>query len=183
MDAGGIIERTRVGLPVVIRRTRADDLPALEWFGQYTPHREIIRTTFAMQERGEGVMLLADVNGFPAGQVWLDFVRKRRQRRATLWALRVFQPFQRSGLGTRLVAAAESVVAARGLPEIELGVDRDNAGVMAFYERLGYVPSGTERGSYRYRTPDGRTVDVTIDQWLMSKAVGKEAAAARRRTG
>lgn len=155
--------------PVTIRRARAEDLPALEWHGLYTPMRAVIRSAFRAQERGDGAMLLADADGFPAGQAWIDFARKAHLGLATLWAVRVFPAFQRAGLGTLLMHAAERAVLTRGVGAAELGVDRDNAGVLRFYGALGYVRVGTERGTFSYRTPEGRTVEVSVDQWLLRK--------------
>ena len=165
-----------LSLPVTIRRARREDLPELEWFGLHTPHREIIATAYRAQERGLGALLVADVNGFPAGQLCVDFQRKRSLRHGTLWALRVFQPFRKLGLGTRLILAGEAAVLEHGYTKVELGVDRDNAGVLGFYDRLGYEPCGTERGRYSYRTPDGNVVQVAIDQWILSKILRREAA-------
>ncbi|CAO3420411.1 GNAT family N-acetyltransferase [Azospirillum doebereinerae] len=164
-------DRGSVVLPVTIRPARADDLPKLEWFGLHTPHREILGNAFRMQERGTGAMLLAELNDFPVGQVCVDFVRKRHLGRATLWALRVFLPFRGLGLGARLMRAAEAVVATNGGGVAELGVDRDNATVLPFYDQLGYVHCGTERGHFAYRTPDGVTIRVPIDQWLLHKRI------------
>ncbi len=169
--AGGAV----LALPVAIRFARREDLGDLEWFGLHTPHREIIANAFRMQERGNGALLVATANGFPAGQICIDFARKRQLGRATLWALRVFQPFRKLGLGSRLMAAAEGTVLARGLGEAELGVDRDNPGVLAFYDRLGYEPCGNERGRYSYRTPAGERVEIAIDQWLLRKTLRAEA--------
>lgn len=181
MDGGnndGVIARTTIGMPITIRRCRADDLTALEWYGLYTPHREIIQTTFQTQKGGDAIMLVADVRGFPAGQAWLDFTRKRALGLATLWALRVFPPFQRAGLGHALMRAAERAVLNHGVGAVELGVDRDNTAVMRFYERQGYTRAGRERGQYSYRTPDGELIEVPIDQLLLRKTLA--AASARR---
>jgi ribosomal protein S18 acetylase RimI-like enzyme len=160
---------TTLALPLTIRPARQEDLPTLEWYGLHTPHREIIAGAFRLQERDDGAMLLADVNGFPVGQICIDFLRKRPSGRATLWALRVFQPFRGLGIGARLVRAAELVVIQRGVPFAELGVDRDNSDVLPFYERLGYEHCGRERGQFLYHTPEGRLVRVAIDQWLLHK--------------
>ena len=173
--AGDDDAHATLALPVTIRPARQDDLSTLEWYGLHTPHREIIAGAFRLQERGDGAMLLADVNGFPVGQICIDFLRKRPSGRATLWALRVFQPFRRLGLGVRLVRAAERLVVQRGVPFAELGVDRDNAGVLPFYERLGYEHCGRERGQFLYHTPDGRLVRVAIDQWLLQKRMTDSA--------
>lgn len=168
-EAGEEDGHATLALPVTIRPARQQDLATLEWYGLHTPHREIIAGAFRLQERGDGAMLLADVNGFPVGQICIDFLRKRPSGRATLWALRVFPPFRRLGLGVRLVRAAERLVVQRGVPFAELGVDRDNAGVLPFYERLGYEHCGRERGQFLYHTPEGRLVRVAIDQWLLQK--------------
>jgi len=179
-DGGGRIDtrqgenvagRDAVCLPVTVRPAHAADLPLLEWYGLHTPHREILANAFRMQENGTGAMLLTEVNGFPAGQVCVDFLRKRHLGRATLWALRVFPPLRGIGLGTRLMRAAEAVVAGRGGGIAELGVDRDNAGVLPFYHRLGYLTCGTERGHFAYRPPDGPLVRIAIDQWLLHKRI------------
>jgi len=171
-------------VPVTIRPARLSDLAALEWHGLYTPMREVIQSAFRAQERGDGLMLLADANGFPAGQAWIDFARKAHLGLATLWAVRVFPAFQRAGLGTLLMRAAERAVLAHGVTEAELGVDRDNAGVLRFYHRLGYAQAGTERGTFTYRTPDGRAIEVSVDQWLLRKRlVADRGVAPLRRLG
>ncbi|PWC36632.1 acetyltransferase [Azospirillum sp. TSO35-2] len=169
------VGRTTLPLPVTVRPARETDLPTLEWYGLHTPHREIIAGAYRLQERGDGAMLLADVNGFPAGQICIDFLRKRPSGRATLWALRVFQPFRGLGLGALLLRAAEQVVEQRGVTVAELGVDRDNAGVLPFYERFGYQHCGRERGQFIYHTPEGRLVRVAIDQWLLEKQLPAES--------
>ncbi|WP_431860771.1 N-acetyltransferase family protein [Azospirillum sp.] len=174
MDGDGMRFEGIARVPVTIRRARAGDLPALEWHGLYTPMREVIQSAFRAQERGDGAMLLADANGFPAGQAWIDFARKAHLGLATLWAVRVFPAFQRGGLGTLLMHAAERTVLAHGVTTAELGVDRDNAGVLRFYAALGYARVGTERGTFSYRTPEGRTVEVAVDQWLLRKRLVAE---------
>lgn len=163
------VDHTTLAMAVTIRRAKREDLPTLEWYGLHTPHREIIADAYRLQERGDGTMLLADVNGFPVGQICIDFLRKRPSGRATLWALRVFQPFRGLGLGAMLVQAAEQIVIRRGVTVAELGVDRDNSGVLPFYERLGYEHCGRERGQFLYHTPEGKLIRVAIDQWLLCK--------------
>ncbi len=166
---GDQVDHATLAMAVTIRRAQREDLPTLEWYGLHTPHREIIVDAYRLQERGDGAMLLADVNGFPVGQICIDFLRKRPSGRATLWALRVFQPFRGLGLGIMLIRAAERIVIRRGITVAELGVDRDNAGVLPFYERLGYEHCGRERGQFLYHTPEGKLIRVAIDQWLLCK--------------
>ncbi len=46
---------------------------------------------------------------------------------------------RRAGVATRLMAHAERALAAVGCPKVNLQVRATNAGVVAFYRRLGYV--------------------------------------------
>ena len=51
------------------------------------------------------------------------------------------------GIGTALMRAAQAALAARGCPKINLQVRNTNAGVISFYEALGYsVDPATSMG-------------------------------------
>lgn len=174
MDGDGILKRGEALLGFKIRPCREGDLEGLEWMGLFLPHREIIHAAFDRQRRGEDLMLVADANGFPIGQVWIDFRRKRHQATALLWAVRVFPPLQNLGIGRHLMLAAEDVVRDRGMARTELGVERDNPDALRFYTRLGYHQAGQMRDSYRYVTPDGWPVTVPLDQIVMTKELGTQ---------
>src|SRR5437868_4023084 len=68
-----------IGATVTIRPCVRDDLAKLEWFGLFTLHREIIHSAFERQERGENRMLVAELNSFPVGQVWIDLTTKQEE--------------------------------------------------------------------------------------------------------
>lgn len=165
-------ERTfTVQLAVTIRRCRRDDLAALEWFGRFAEHREIIRRTFAAQEEGSQVMLVADAGGAPVGQVWIDLARKRAERTGVVWAVRVFPWLRSHGIGAQLMGAAEAVLRRHAYTHAELGVERDNPRARRFYERLGYRPAGTMQETYSYTTPEGTDRTVPVDEWVLRKAL------------
>lgn len=163
-----------VQLPIEFRLCVEDDLPALEWMGLHTREREIIRSTFDAQERGDSLMLLAVAGGFPVGQVWLDFARSGGAKRPLLWAIRVFPPLQGRGIGSALMRRAEALAKARGAEEVELGVECDNEGARRFYERLGYEPAGcaNEEVSFMF---EGRPMQMSVDQQLMRKRLREHA--------
>lgn len=119
-----------------IRACKEEDLSALEWMGLYSRHRDIIRETFEAQERGDALMLLGVAADFPIAQVWISF--RRRSPLATLWAVRTFYPLQRTGIGKRMMRAAERVLARRGITRAELEVDNGNREVLGFYRGLGW---------------------------------------------
>ncbi|HYD30041.1 MAG TPA: GNAT family N-acetyltransferase [Azospirillaceae bacterium] len=168
-SAGGLTRRLLLAVPVTVRPCREPDLRDLEWFGAFTHHREIMANAFASQSRGEAVLLVAEANGFPIGQVWIDLKQKAALDTALLWAVRVFTPFRRAGLGAGLMTATEPIIRDRGLGWAELGVERDNPDARRFYERLGYRLTGTEKGYYTYTTPDGTYVKAPLDLWVMRK--------------
>jgi ribosomal protein S18 acetylase RimI-like enzyme len=160
-----------VPVALTIRPCIADDLPKLEWFGQFTEHRELIQDAFERQRRGENLMLhvVTNANGFPIGQIWIDLERKREAKTGLLWALRVIDCYQRMGIGTRLLAAAEAELRRRGYRCAEIGAERDNPGARRLYERLGYRVFGRDRHWYGYTTPWGERRRTLVDEWVMHK--------------
>jgi ribosomal protein S18 acetylase RimI-like enzyme len=165
----GPLQQCTVRLQVTIRTCRRDDLPALEWFGLFTAHRDLIRSAYEGQERGETLMLVAEAQGYPVGQVWIDLTRKGVDATGVLWAVRVFPFLQSLGIGAQLMTAAEAVLRRRGFTRAELGVERDNERAQRFYERLGYSVVGSQQGEYRYTTPEGVPVRVSTDLWILRK--------------
>ncbi len=61
--------------------------------------------------------------------------------RGWVYYLAVAAPAQRQGVARRLMAAAEAWCAAAGVVRLNLMVRADNAGVIGFYDRLGYRQS------------------------------------------
>jgi ribosomal protein S18 acetylase RimI-like enzyme len=153
---------------VTIRGCTAEDLADLEWYGMFTPHREIVCDAFRRHLREENIMLLADLNGFPVGQVWIDMMRFRRQKVGYIWALRVFPFLRGMGIGRRLVRAAERELAARGYREAEMAVEKTGRAIQ-LYERLGYRRVGARYEQYSYRRPDGDVVQVPQDLWVLRR--------------
>lgn len=178
MDNESILGRFSVTVQAVIRPAQPADLPALEWMGLYTPHREIIAEAFAAQRRGDGLMLLALTAGFPVGQVWIDLARKRRQGVAVLWGVRSFHPLHGSGIGRHLLAATERELRRRGVRRAELGVERANTRARRFYEGLGWRVVGPLDEMLRYVNERGLRVEQPLDQWLMAKELDHPGDAA-----
>jgi ribosomal protein S18 acetylase RimI-like enzyme len=158
-----------ITLPVIIRPCRGTDLADLEWFGLLTEYRQTIAEAFQRFQKGESLMLVAEVNHFPAGQVWVDLSKRRAEAIGVLWALRVFIPFQSLGIGTALIASAEERLKELGFHISELGVERDNVQAKQLYERLGYEMVRESVEEWQYTPPGGVTVHVTSEEWIMHK--------------
>ncbi len=71
--------------------------------------------------------------------------------------------YRRSGVGTRLMGAAERWAAEHGVTKLELHVFPYNQPAISLYEKLGYEREGTRRGHYR------RSDDSLSDVILMAK--------------
>jgi ribosomal protein S18 acetylase RimI-like enzyme len=170
----GLGEAFAVTLPVVIRPCREEDLPALEWFGLFAPHRALIRRVFEQHLRGEACMLVAEVNGEPAGQLWIE-PDPGCAPSAEIWAVRVLPCLQGRGIGGRLVAAAESLLRERGYARAGIAFERDNPRARRWYERLGYACAGAVEARDRpgLAPENGRT------QWHLSKELGPPSPQAR----
>jgi ribosomal protein S18 acetylase RimI-like enzyme len=135
-----------------VRLARHEDLPALEWMGLYSGHRNIIESAYEAQQAGAAVMLLAMSGSFPVAQVWIDFRRARATNKAVLWAVRTFFPLHRRGIGRRLMEHAEHAIRARGICEAELEVERSNEPAYRFYQRLGWKDAGPASAGSKARS-------------------------------
>jgi ribosomal protein S18 acetylase RimI-like enzyme len=154
---------------VLIRPCTQADLPKLEWFGQYTEHRAIFADVFARQQAGEALMLVAVLNDFPIGQIWIDLASLKTKSIAVLWALRVLEPLQRLGIGSRLIAVAEEQARRHGFAQAAIGVEKSNDLARHLYERLGYRVVGDNEQRWTYTTPDGAEVEEVVVEWVMHK--------------
>lgn len=154
---------------VTIRHARRDDLRKLEWFGLFSPFRDITERAYARAEQGEIAFLVAELNSFPVGQVWVDLVKLAGAGVGIIWALRVLQPLQNLGIGTRLIRAAEQTIRDHGLPAAEIGVSVQNQSAKRLYERLGYIIQRDNIERWSYTTPDGDTQQVEEHGWILRK--------------
>ena len=139
--------RLDLSLPIEIRPLRDGDLDGLEWDSEQAIQADYVRK--AVAEQGDDVVfLLALANGQPVGRLGLDFGRKADERVVHLWAFSVLPSLQRLGIGTAMMRAAESLIAAapRGAAFVEVGVEEWNHGGAKLYRRLGYRDEGAERG-------------------------------------
>ena len=124
----------------------------------------------ARQRDGGGVLLVAWLDGRPAGDVYLDCgpaeepeVRRHLPGVPRLDHLEVPGPLQRRGIGTALIRAAEDTARRLGHQRIALGVGLDNPNARRLYERLGYADwgHGTVVGTWVEHPDDGPPVTLS----------------------
>ena len=160
-----------------IRPASAADLePLVAVFGS---ERRFFGECLAGQAAGGGVLLVAWLDGWPVGDVFLRCdpaeepeVRRHLPGVATLVHLEVAGPVQRRGIGTALVRAGEDSARRLGHDRIALGVGLDNPRARRLYERLGYSDWGHGHtvASWREQRPGSAAVTVTetVD-WLVKR--------------
>jgi hypothetical protein len=74
-----MFDQFELKIDMAIRPCREEDLRALEWFGKWSQYRGVIAEAFERQQQGEVMMLVADINRFPIGQLWIDLAKKREE--------------------------------------------------------------------------------------------------------
>lgn len=161
-------------MKVVFRRAEQTDLPKLEWYGEYTHFRRVFQKAFEDQKAGRRLMLLADVNGWPVGQVFIqlesaDDFYTDGLKRGYLYSLRVMDVFQRQGIGTALLREAESILIERGYHSVSIAAAKDNPGARRLYERMGFRVFTEDAGRWHYVDHEGRTRQVIEPCWVLEK--------------
>lgn len=161
-------------LPVTIRRAEKADLAKLEWYGQYSHFRALIRRAYREQLRGRRVMLVADVNDFPVGQLFIQLTSSNSRvadghDRAYLYSFRVMEMFQSQGIGAQLLHSAETLLARRGFQYATLSVAKHNERAFRLYRRSGYRIFGEDAGEWSYVDHHGHTHRVKEPCWMLEK--------------
>jgi ribosomal protein S18 acetylase RimI-like enzyme len=159
-----------LSMTVKLRPAVQEDVPKLEWYGQYTHYRNLFRRAYRDQMQGKRLMLIADVENFPIGHVFIQFVHTDNDGGwGYLYSLRVMDMFQGHGIGTRLIREAEARIEEHDLEWSTIAVAKDNPAARRLYERLGYDIFGEDSGQWSYIDHEGRTRQVSEPCFLLQK--------------
>ena len=120
--------------------------------GLTRPWNDPVEDIAIAQRTGNGTVLVATADGGLVGAAMVG----HDGHRGAIYYLGVDPDARRLGIGRRLVEAAEVWVRARGVPKINLLVRKENAGVLAFYEALGFADT---QSVCLYRTLDPDKVE------------------------
>jgi ribosomal protein S18 acetylase RimI-like enzyme len=160
---------------VFIRQANKDDLPALEWKGEYTHFRRLYADTYMMVQQGHAIIWIAEMNS--NGLIGQCFVSLKGNRpdladgttRAYIYGFRIRPLFRNRGIGSMMMHTIENDLRDRGFRQATLNVGQDNLDALRFYDRLGYNVIGSEPGEWSYIDDKGKRRDVHEPAWRMIK--------------
>ena len=133
---------------ITIRDAAATDAPRvaalLGTLGYPTDSAAVARRLVALHATGADHVLVAERDGevVAVGSMRVNPVLNADKPAAYLTALVVDDSTQGSGIGTRLLAAAESIAAARGCGRLTVSSAHHRADAHAFYLHRGYRSTG-----------------------------------------
>ncbi len=140
---------SRMPIGITIRRMEAQDIdPIMRTFARWNKRRVQYQRYLRQQQRGERVVLVAWHEDLVVGYVtlvWDSLYEPFRQEGIPeIVDLNVITEYQRQGIGTALIRAAEEVARARGRKRIGISVVQspEYAAANRLYPKLGYVPDG-----------------------------------------
>ncbi|MDX2159785.1 MAG: GNAT family N-acetyltransferase [bacterium] len=152
------------------RAARLDDLPKLEWYGQYAHFRNLFRKTFREQQKGRRLMLIAECNQFPVGHIFMQ-TGSEKPYCTYFYSFRVMEHFRGCGIGTRLIQEAETIALTYGYRRAAIAAAKDNPGARRLYERMGYQVMGEDAGRWSYVDHENRVRHVHEPCWVLEKSL------------
>ncbi|NPV56312.1 MAG: GNAT family N-acetyltransferase [Anaerolineae bacterium] len=162
---------------VRLRHVRREDLPELEWDGEYTHFRRVFAQGFQRARSGLSILWVAELPGSGViGQVFIQLTCDRPEladgmTRAYLYAFRIKPPYRNAGLGTHMLQTVWEDVVRRGFGELTLTVGKDNPDARRMYERHGFRVVAEEPGVWYYPDHQGVYQRVEEPAWRMVKRI------------
>ena len=166
--------RSELLQPVAIRHLLETDLPGLEWSSDQVRFRRMFRSAFEDTRAGTRSLWVGAAARLVVGRLFIQWNSSDLRyadgvSRAYLYALRVHPEWQRQGVGTRLIAAAERELCDRRFSVATLAVGQDNADAYRLYRRLGYAIFGEDPGIWYFTDDQGELQREEERSWLLEK--------------
>jgi len=170
---------------VTIRQLKSEDLPALEWEGEFTHFRRVYADAYERASSGRSVLWLAEITSpvpIPdshmtnniIGQLFVQLTCDRPEladgvHKGYIYAFRIKPFFRSGGLGSRMLSHAETDLKQRGFSTATLNVAQVNLDARRLYERLGYHVVASDPGRWSYPDDKGYWRFVEEPAWRMIK--------------
>ena len=160
---------------LVIRPVIQEDLPGLEWDGEFWKYREMFANLYQNTRLGRSLMwVVVDPQGALIGQAFVmlrcaEHDAADGENRAYMFSFRIKSGWRNQGIGSFLLQFVEEDLRQRGFISVTLNVAKDNRAALRLYQRLGYRVIGSRPGIWSYRDPDGVIHHVNEPAWRMMK--------------
>ncbi len=162
---------------VTIRLMKEEDLPEIEWGGEYARYRKVYREVFHNFQKGISLPYIAETEDDGIiGQVFLT--RKEpnpsyspRSRYFFLSSFRIKPAFRDKGLGSKMLQICFREVRNHRLRDIFLNCSKDNNRARRFYEKNGFRVVRIDEGTWTYINNEGLVVSEPQNSYLMKKTL------------
>ncbi len=160
---------------LIIREVVKDDLPALEWGGEFTKYRRMYGSIYRDSLSDKNIMWVVTLpNSEIIGQAFVmfksaDWAAADGESRAYIFAFRIKPRWRNRGVGSYLMAFIEEDLQERGYKYATLNVAKDNPDALRLYKHLGYKITGSRSGNWSYRDHEGNLQQVNEPSWRMMK--------------
>lgn len=160
---------------LVIRKIKHNDLPDLEWEGEFMHFRRLYINAFQNQQNGTAILWVVELpEAGIIGQVFVQLNGSRPeladgQYRAYIYSVRIKCKYRNMGIGSKIMVHAEQDILKRGYSFATLNVGKQNTKARRFYQRLGYQVISDEPGYWSYLDHHGKRRYVHEPSWRMQK--------------
>lgn len=162
---------------IIIRQVVQNDLPVLEWEGQFRHFRRIFLEAYERACCGKSVLWVAEYPDHGLiGQAFVQLDSDRKEladgiARAYAYGFRVRAAYQSHGIGSKLLTEMEKDLNSRGFHILTLNVAKDNILARKFYGRHGFYIVAHEPGEWSYPDENGEWRTVVEPAWRMEKKI------------
>jgi ribosomal protein S18 acetylase RimI-like enzyme len=161
---------------VTIRHLKSEDLPSLEWEGEFKHFRRVYHEVYGRMRKGLAMMWGAELLGVGLiGQAFVQFKNASplkfsgRLRNGYIHSFRVRPAYRRAGVGNKLMQTIEEDLAGRGFHLVSMNVSRTNVPALRFYSHRGYHIVKPDQGKWSYHDHRGVLKHVHEPGWRMHK--------------
>jgi ribosomal protein S18 acetylase RimI-like enzyme len=160
-----------------IRYLTFEDLPKLEWNGEYTHLRQVYLKAYKSRKEGKSVIWVADLlEKGVIGQVFVQLNAIRKDLAdgfscAYIYSFRIKSEFRNYGLGKQMLVVVEKDLRKRRFREVTLNVAKTNINAIRFYKNNGFEISGSEPGEWSYRDHNDKLQKIVEPAWKMIKNI------------
>lgn len=160
---------------VIFRSIREEDLPQLEWEGEYSHFRQVYAAAYRRSLTGHTLIWVIEIPEKQIiGQVFVQLNSDRPEladgsSRAYLYAFRIRPEYRNLGLGSIVLDLVEESMAQMGFLYLTLNVAKNNLDAQRLYCRKGYTVMAHEPGRWSYTDHQGVHRLVIEPAWRMEK--------------